>query len=40
MIPSAHAAFDGAGLKEALPASLLDAMAGRLVAVAGALRPR
>lgn len=37
MIPAAHGAFEDGRLKEALPAQLLDAMAARLVAVAGAL---
>ena len=38
LVPNAHAAFDEAGqLKEALPASLVDMTAGRLVAVATAL---
>jgi len=38
LIPNAHAAFDDAGeLKEALPASLVEMTAARLVAVAEAL---
>src|SRR3546814_17227743 len=38
LIPNAHAAFDEDGhLKEALPASLVDLTAARLVAVARAL---
>ena len=38
VVPNAHAAFDAAGdLKEALPASLVDLTAARLVAVAKAL---
>ncbi|WP_432770174.1 MAG: NAD(P)H-dependent oxidoreductase [Sphingopyxis sp.] len=38
VVPNAHAAFDAAGaLKEALPASLVDMTAARLVAVARAL---
>lgn len=38
LVPNAHLAFDEAGdLKDALPASLVDATAARLVAVAGAL---
>lgn len=38
LVPNAHAAFDEAGqLKEALPASLVDMTAARLVAVAKAL---
>lgn len=38
LVPNAHVAFDEAGqLKEALPASLVNMTAARLVAVAGAL---
>ncbi|KTE10696.1 NADPH-dependent FMN reductase [Sphingopyxis sp. H115] len=38
LVPAAHAAFDESGkLKEALPASLVDATAARLVAVAKAI---
>lgn len=38
LVPNAHAAFDESGnLKEALPATLVDATAARLVAVAKAI---
>ncbi|MGB7411373.1 MAG: NAD(P)H-dependent oxidoreductase [Sphingopyxis granuli] len=38
LVPNAHSAFDADGaLKDALPASLVDMTAARLVAVAGAL---